>query len=102
MSLKQRLSASVDRELIEAAEQAVKRGHAATVSAWVNDALRHKLEHEQRQRALEEFIAEYEAEHGEITHEEMQSAARRARARAVGARSLGPEKAKRVRRGGKA
>ena len=34
-------------------------------------------------RALDEFIADYEAEHGEITEQEMAAAARRARERAV-------------------
>ncbi|MHB8670896.1 MAG: hypothetical protein ACYDAD_10145 [Acidimicrobiales bacterium] len=34
-------------------------------------------------RALDEFLAAYEAEHGEISDEEMTEAARRARARAT-------------------
>lgn len=34
-------------------------------------------------RALDEFLEAYEAKHGEITEQEMQEAARRARARAV-------------------
>lgn len=86
MIKKQRLSASVDAELIEAAERAVPRG--GTLSAWVNDALRLKLEHDRRLAALAAFIAAHEAEHGEITEEEMQAASRRARGRAVPARSL--------------
>ena len=80
---KQRLSASVDSDLIEAAEKAVARGHTESVSAWVNDALRLKLVQERRLEALAAFVAAYEQEHGEITPEEMQMAARRARQRAV-------------------
>jgi hypothetical protein len=53
----------------------------------VNDALKLKAAHERRLAALDAFLAEYEAEHGEITAEEMDAAARRARGRAVVVRS---------------
>jgi Arc/MetJ-type ribon-helix-helix transcriptional regulator len=88
MSYKQRLSASVDAQLIEAAEQAVARGRADSVSAWVNEALGLKLAQDRRLEALAVFVAAYEAEHGEITPEEMQLAARRARARALAVRGM--------------
>jgi Arc/MetJ-type ribon-helix-helix transcriptional regulator len=77
---KQRLSASVDADLIAAAEAAVLRGTFDSVSAWVNDALRLKLEQDRRLEALGAFVAAYEAEHGEIRSEEIRDAARRARA----------------------
>jgi hypothetical protein len=80
---KERLSASVDADLIEAAEKAVARGQVESVSAWVNEALRLKLVQERRLDALAGFVSAYEREHGEITPEEMQMAARRARQRAV-------------------
>jgi Arc/MetJ-type ribon-helix-helix transcriptional regulator len=83
MTPKRRLSATVDAELVEASHTAVETGAAESVSAWVNDALRLKVEHDRRMRALDEFIAAYEAEHGEITEQEMTTAARRARERAV-------------------
>jgi hypothetical protein len=86
MIKKQRLSASVDADVLEAAERAVPRG--GTLSAWVNDALRLKLEHDRRLHALAAFVAAYEAEHGEITEEEMRAASRRARPSAVSTRSL--------------
>lgn len=86
MSGKVRLSASVDAELIEAAEAATKRGDVATVSAWVNDAMRLKLEHDRRMTALAAFIADYEAAHGEITREDLAWAAREARRRSVSVR----------------
>lgn len=89
---KQRLSASVDEELIEAAEKSVARGDSESVSAWVNDALRLKLAQERRLEALAAFIAAYEAEHGEITPEEMRMAARRAQANAVIVRGPGAQK----------
>jgi len=89
---KQRLSASVDSDLIDAAEEAVARGQTESVSAWVNDALRLKLANDTRLEALAAFISNYEDEHGEITTEEMTQAARRARARAVPVRTIPTKK----------
>ena len=83
MSTKERLSASVDPELLAVAQEAVARGQAESVSAWVNEALRLKADHDRRLAALDDFLAAYQAEHGEITEQEMQEAARRARAGAV-------------------
>ena len=89
MSTKLRLSASVDADLIEAAERAVTRGSSDTVSAWVNDALRLKLDQERRLEALAAFVTAFETEHGEITPEEMRLAARRARQSAMTVRGTG-------------
>ncbi len=83
MTTKRRLSASVDAELVAVAQEAVTGGHAESISAWVNDALRLKADHDRRLQALDEFLAVYEAEHGEITEDEMRDAARRARERAI-------------------
>jgi Arc/MetJ-type ribon-helix-helix transcriptional regulator len=83
MTPKRRLSATVDADLVEASHAAVETGSAESVSAWVNDALRLKVEHDRRLRALDEFITGYEAEHGEITEDEMAAAERRARERAI-------------------
>ncbi len=83
MSVKERLSASVDADLVAVVQEAVAQGRAESVSAWVNAALRLKVAHDQRLRALDEFVAAFEAEHGEITEAEMSEAARRARGRAV-------------------
>lgn len=41
------------------------------------------MAHDQRLRALDVFVASFEAEHGEISEPEMRDAARRARGRAV-------------------
>ena len=83
MSAKERLSASVDADLVAVAQEAVAQGRAESVSAWVNEALRLKVAHDQRLGALDEFVAAFEAEHGEITGAEMREAARRARGCAV-------------------
>ena len=94
---KQRLSASVDTELIEAAENAVARGRSESVSAWVNDALHLKLQRDRRLEALAAFVAAYEADHGEITSEEIIQSVRRARSRAVAVRELPSKKPVRTR-----
>jgi hypothetical protein len=80
---KGRLSVTVDADLIAAVHAAVAVGAADSISAWVSDALRLKLEHDRRLRGIGDFIAAYEAEHGEITEEEMEAAVRRARERAI-------------------
>src|SRR6185295_9351477 len=95
MSAKQRLSASVDAELLRAGEAAVAAGRASNLSQWVNDALRLKQEHDRRLVALAAFVEAFEAEHGVITDDEMRAAVRRARARAVpvrGRRSSRPRR----------
>ncbi len=83
MTAKARLSATVDADLIAASQAAVAAGEAESVSAWVNDALRLKIEHDRRLRGIDDFIAAYEAEYGEITDDEMDAAYRAARARAI-------------------
>lgn len=98
MKGKRRLSASVDGDLIEAAERAVADGRSDSVSAWVNEALRLKVAHEKRLAALASFVAAYEAEHGEITAEEMRAATRRARASAVAVHGMRSGKRSAVRR----
>jgi hypothetical protein len=100
MTGRQRLSASIEGDLIAAARAAVAEGRAENVSAWVNLALRSYVEHEKRLSALDAFIASYEAEHGVITDDEMRLAARDARARAVVVRGRGaPRSATRRKRG---
>jgi hypothetical protein len=83
MTSRARLSASVDADLLAAGRAAVAEGRADSLSAWVNDALKLQADHERRMRALDEFLAAYEAEHGTITEAEMDAAARRSRSRAV-------------------
>jgi Arc/MetJ-type ribon-helix-helix transcriptional regulator len=86
MTNKLRLSATVDADLVAAAEAAVAGGRFESVSAWVNEALRVKAEQEKRIEALASFVAAYETRHGEITTGEMAAATRRAAARAVSGR----------------
>jgi len=64
---KERLTVTVDSELIEAANQAVTEGRVASLSGWVNLALAERAAKERRLRALAEAVAAYEDEFGEIT-----------------------------------
>ena len=81
-----RLSASIDEDVLLAAESATKRGEAANLSAWVNEAMRLRLEHDRGLAELAAVIAEFEAEHGEISEAEMDRAARAARSLSVSVR----------------
>jgi Arc/MetJ-type ribon-helix-helix transcriptional regulator len=56
MAIKQRLSTSVDEDLINAGQAAVQAGRAESLSAWVNEALRRQAEHERRLRALDAVV----------------------------------------------
>lgn len=98
MKAKERLSASVDAELLRAAQSAVEEGRADSISAWVNDALRLKAEHDRRMQALDSFLSAYEAEHGVISQAEIDEAVRSAQSRATVVRST-PKKATKSRRG---
>src|SRR6266542_1402582 len=101
MSEKRRLSATVDAENLEAATRAFQEGRATSVSGWVNDAMRHQAEHDERMRALDGLLAAYEAAHGEIGEEEMEAAARRARERAVVVRARPARRTGRARKAAK-
>ena len=75
--------------MIEAGQAAVAEGPADSLSGWVNDALHRQADHDRRLRALDDFLAAYEAEDGEITEEQVVGAARRTRTRAVVVRGRG-------------
>ena len=69
--------------LIAGQARALVAGEAESVSAWVNDALRLKVEHDRRLRGVDDFIAAYEAEYGEISDDDMEAAYRASKARAI-------------------
>ena len=68
---KERLTVTVDSELVEAANQAVADGRVASLSGWVNLALAERAAKERRLRTLSEAVAAYEHEFGEITPAEL-------------------------------
>jgi hypothetical protein len=95
MTAKSRLSVTVDADLIAASQAAVAAGEAESVSAWVNDALHLKIEHDRRMRGIDDFIAAYEAEYGEITDAEMDAAYRAMKGRAIVVRGGQPDAGRR-------
>ena len=52
MARKERMTVTVDAELVEAGNRAVKAGRAPSLSSWVNDALGEREAREQRLRGL--------------------------------------------------
>ena len=68
---KERMTVTIDRALLEAANEAVASGQAPSLSMWVNIALAERVAKERRLRALAEAIKAYEAEFGEISEAEM-------------------------------
>lgn len=80
---KRRLSVSVDEEVLAAGQRAVEAGRAANLSAWVNEALRQRAEHDAKLAALDEFLAAYQEEFGEITDAEAEAGVQRMLDRAI-------------------
>lgn len=68
---KQRLTVTVDPELVDAGHRAVQAGEAESVSAWVSTALEEKVRRDHKLRILAGVIADFEREFGEITAEEI-------------------------------
>jgi hypothetical protein len=68
---KERLTVTVDRALVRAANSAVKAGRASSLSGWVNLALTEQAAKEMRLQALADAVAAYEMEFGAISAEEI-------------------------------
>src|SRR5688572_1738506 len=93
---KQRLTVTVDPELIEAGQRAVESGQADSVSGWVSAALEDKLRRDRKLQLLASAVADYEREFGEITAEEIAAQRRTDREVATvvrGRRKQAPRKA---------
>ncbi|MBS1847288.1 MAG: hypothetical protein JST73_03335 [Actinobacteria bacterium] len=69
-SRKQRLTVTVDPELIAAGRHAVAVGAAASISSWVGEALDEKRQRDQKLELLRAAVSDYEREFGAITPEE--------------------------------
>lgn len=86
---KERLTVTVDPELIAAGVAAVEAGRADSLSGWVNQALTERADHDRKLAALDDAIAAYEARAGSITDEELREQQRADRAAAVVVRGRG-------------
>jgi hypothetical protein len=71
MKRKERLTVTVDAELVRAGNRAVRAGRADSLSRWVNDALAEREAKERRLQAMADAVAAYEAEFGPIASEEL-------------------------------
>jgi hypothetical protein len=87
---KERLTVTVDPEVVAAGNAAVDSGIADSLSAWVNEALAERAARDRRLLAMSEAIATYEAEHGEITQAEIAAQQRADRQAAIVVRTAGP------------
>lgn len=89
-SRKERLTVTVDPDLIHAGNHAVAEGRAESLSAWVNAALAEKAAKERRLAALAEAVAAYEKKHGPILAQELAEQARADREAAIVVRGKRP------------
>jgi len=80
---KERLTVTVDPDLIEAGNDAVAEGRAESLSAWVNAALAERVARERRLAALAQPVAAYEERFGTISAQELADQARADRESAV-------------------
>lgn len=102
MTHKQRLTVTVDPELVEAGNQAVAAGLATSLSAWVNEALASRLVRDRRLQSLAAAVADFEQAHGQITADEIEIQRRVDRTAAVVVRGAGPATARKRARSGAA
>jgi len=79
----QRITVSADPDAVDAGRKAVAEGHYRSMSEWVNAAMIDKAARDARLDAARAAVAEYEAEYGVITDEEMEIQRRKDRETAI-------------------
>jgi Arc/MetJ-type ribon-helix-helix transcriptional regulator len=89
---KTRLTVTVDAPLVRAGQRAVKAGRAASLSAWVNEALAQYAADVRRREAAEEALGWYEKKHGAFTADELQQIRRDDRENAIVVRGRRPRR----------
>ena len=82
------MSVTVNRALVQAANEAVASGRASSLSTWVNAALAERAAKEQRLRAMAKAVAAYEARFGEISTAELIAQQRQDRRTSIAVRDL--------------
>jgi hypothetical protein len=94
---KERLTVTVDHELVEAGNDAVSGGRVSSLSAWVNLALAERAAKDRRLRALGNAVASYESQFGTLTADEIHAQQRtdRTAARVVRGRKSAGAKTRR-------
>ena len=97
---KQRLTVTVDPDLVEAGTRAVAEGEAESLSGWVSTALAEKVRRDQHFAHLRAAIGDYEAEFGEVTVDEIAAQQRADREDAIvvrGRRTAGGTRTRKAR-----
>ena len=80
---KQRLTITVDAELIEEGRRAIEAGRADSVSGWVSSALEERVRRDRQLAELATAVGDHEKEFGEITTEEIAAQKRADRTAAI-------------------
>ena len=94
--MKRRLSASIDEDLLAAAERAVAEGRAPSVSALVEEALAARIAHERRLDAAQDLMDWMDAEWGPMSDEEKAAADAQIAANTIYVGSTPEQEAKRA------
>ena len=68
---KERITVSVEVDLLNHAQSAVQAGVCRSLSEWIGQAMAEQMAKDERLAALDELLAEFEAEYGPITDEEI-------------------------------
>jgi hypothetical protein len=68
---KERVTVTVDAELVAVGNRAVRTGRAESLSGWINEALVEREARERRLESMAEAVAAYEAEFGEMSAVEL-------------------------------
>lgn len=89
-SKKQRLTVTVNPELVEAGHAAVRSGEAESISGWVSAALEDKIRRDHKLAMLAAAVSDFELEFGEITPAEIAAQTRSDRERATVVRGTRP------------
>jgi hypothetical protein len=71
MQPKTRVTVTVDRAVLRAGAQAVRRGLARSLSDWANAALEARAQEDLRARAASAAVSAYEREHGAFSDDEL-------------------------------
>jgi hypothetical protein len=87
---KQRITVTIDPDLVDAGSRAVAAGDADSLSAWVGVALAEKVARDEHLEHLRAAIADYESQFGTITAEEIAAQRRADRGNAVVVRGRAP------------
>ena len=95
---KERMTVTVDRAVVEAANEAVTAGRASSISTWVNAALTERAAKDRSVRGAADAVAAYEAAFGEITTAELVAQRRDDRRAAIVVRAPPKEPARARRR----